>query len=240
VTAVWSLPAAALLCAGALAGANAWAQAAPRGTAQAPVSAASADDPTHAARREIERLKREQRRLLAQLRREIAQLPVSNLAREDLSPEDSAREIRRRELVQSLAEFEKRVKDEDRVLSRTRYLSAVSARGDYLAYYNRMCHKIERQGTADFPTDKDQKLYGTLVMNITINVQGEFVKAEVVRASESRVLDERAVAIVRAAAPFGPFNAGMRREADQIVVTSKFRFVHEEGQASHSKGCQSK
>jgi protein TonB len=51
------------------------------------------------------------------------------------------------------------------------------------------------------------------------------VAAEVVRPSESRVLDQRAVAIVHGAGPYGPFNAQMRQQADQIVVTSRFRFT---------------
>ena len=38
-----------------------------------------------------------------------------------------------------------------------------------------------------------------------------------------------AVAIVRAAAPFGPFTPAMRAQADQIVVTSRFRFTRDEG-----------
>ena len=53
--------------------------------------------------------------------------------------------------------------------------------------------------------------------------------AEVVRPSKSRVLDKRAVAIVRAASPFGAFTPAMRKQADQIVVTSRFRFTREEG-----------
>jgi protein TonB len=43
------------------------------------------------------------------------------------------------------------------------------------------------------------------------------------------VLDRRAIAIVRAAAPFGRFTPEMRRQADQIVVTSRFRFTRDEG-----------
>ena len=39
----------------------------------------------------------------------------------------------------------------------------------------------------------------------------------------------QAVAIVLAAAPFGPFNAQMSQQADQIVVTSRFRFTREDG-----------
>ena len=54
-------------------------------------------------------------------------------------------------------------------------------------------------------------------------------ETEVVRPSKSRVLDQQAVAIVHASAPFGPFNASMRRQADQIVVTSRFRFTREDG-----------
>ena len=50
------------------------------------------------------------------------------------------------------------------------------------------------------------------------------------------MLDQRALAIVRAAAPFGPFTAAMRREADQIVVTSRFRFTREDGFEARAMG----
>jgi len=50
-----------------------------------------------------------------------------------------------------------------------------------------------------------------------------------VRPSKSRVLDQRALAIVRAASPFGPFSAAMRQQADQIVITSRFRFTRDDG-----------
>ena len=36
-------------------------------------------------------------------------------------------------------------------------------------------------------------------------------------------------AIVHAAAPFGPFSTAMRAQADQIVVTSRFRFTRDDG-----------
>jgi protein TonB len=64
---------------------------------------------------------------------------------------------------------------------------------------------------------------------VTIDAAGRVVDAEIVRPSNSRLLDRRAVAIVFAAAPFGRFSDPMRRQADQIVVTSRFRFTREEG-----------
>jgi protein TonB len=66
-------------------------------------------------------------------------------------------------------------------------------------------------------------------MNVTIDNHGRVVEAEIVRPSNLRALDQRALAIVRAAAPFGPFNAAMRKQADQIVITSRFRFTRDDG-----------
>ncbi|MBL8343250.1 MAG: energy transducer TonB, partial [Rubrivivax sp.] len=81
----------------------------------------------------------------------------------------------------------------------------------------------------DFPTYQGQKLYGELVMNVTVDATGQVVETEIVRPSRSRVLDAKAMSIVRAAAPFGGFNAPMRAQADQIVVTARFRFTRDEG-----------
>ena len=59
--------------------------------------------------------------------------------------------------------------------------------------------------------------------------QGHLLSTTGDQHGRSRLLDRRAVAIVHAAAPFGAFSAGMRKQADQIVVTSRFRFTREEG-----------
>ena len=53
--------------------------------------------------------------------------------------------------------------------------------------------------------------------------------AATVRGSGSKILDRRAVAIVVAAGPYGRFNPAMRRNADQLVITSRFRFTREDG-----------
>ena len=61
-------------------------------------------------------------------------------------------------------------------------------------------------------------------MVLTVDAAGRVVEAEVVQPSHSKLLDKRAVAIVRAAAPFGAFTTAMRREADQLVIASRFKF----------------
>jgi protein TonB len=49
-----------------------------------------------------------------------------------------------------------------------------------------------------------------------------------VESSGNRTLDRRAEAIARSAAPFGRFNAAMRRQAEQIMVVSRFKFTRDE------------
>ena len=130
-------------------------------------------------------------------------------------------------MIQLLAEIEKRI-NEDNVRPRKRYISPATREEVYALYYDSLRRKIEARGTRNFPENAGRKLYGELTMNVTVDAEGRVLETEVVRASSSKVLDRRAVAIVRASAPFGPFTSAMRRMADQLVVTSRFRFTREE------------
>jgi len=162
------------------------------------------------------------------VRREIALLPPPDPSRDAGNPEERAREERRRQLLQLLAEIEKRVNEEN-ARPKKRYISPSTREADYAIYYDGLRRKIEERGTRDFPEQNGKKLYGELTMNITVDVNGRVVEADIVRHSTSRLLDRRALAIVRAAAPFGAFTADMRKQADQIVVTSRFRFTRDDG-----------
>ena len=95
----------------------------------------------------------------------------------------------------------------------------------YALYYDALRRKIEERGTRNFPTYQGEKLYGELLMNFTIDATGRVRHVEVVNPSKNPELDRRALAIVQTAAPFGPFTEDMLREADEIVVTSRFRFT---------------
>ena len=193
-----------------------------------PAATVEVGDALEDSRQRIERLQNEQQQLLAQIRREIALLPPPAPSRDAGPPEDREREQRRRQLLRLLAEIEKRVNDEN-ARPKKRYISPATREADYAIYYDGLRRRIEERGTRDFPEYQGKKLYGELTMNITIDADGRVVEADIVRASNSRVLDRRAMAIVRAAAPFGQFTADMRRQTDQIVVTSRFRFTRDEG-----------
>ncbi len=180
------------------------------------------------ARRQIQQLQEQQQQILAQIRRELAVLPPPDPARDAGTPEAREQEERRKQLLRQLAAIEKRVNEEN-ARPKKRYVSPATQEAVYALYYDSLRRKIEDRGTRDFPEHQGKKLYGELIMNITVDAEGRVVEADVIQRSQSRMLDRRAIAIVQAAAPYGNFTSAMRREADQIVVTSRFKFTREEG-----------
>jgi periplasmic protein TonB len=185
-------------------------------------------DSSEETHRQIEQLRETQLQLLAQVKQELALLPTPDPRRDQGTPEDRAQEERRRQLVQLLAEIEKRINEEN-ARPKKRYISPATREEIYAQYYDQLRRKVEERGTRDFPEFQGKKLYGELTMNVTVDAEGRLIEAEVVRPSQSKVLDRRALAIVRAAAPFGAFSPLMRRKADELVITSRFRFTRDDG-----------
>ncbi len=183
-----------------------------------------ADQETHVM---IEKLQQAQEQLLTVVRRELAMLPAPDPIREQGTPQQQADEERRRQLLQLLAEIEKRV-NEDNVRPRRRYISPATKEKAYAQYYDHLRRKVEDRGTRNFPVHQGQKLYGDLTMNVTVDASGKVVDASIIHSSGSAILDRYAMAIVNAASPYGDFTPAMRREADELVITSRFRFTRNE------------
>ncbi|WP_088285462.1 energy transducer TonB [Ideonella sp. A 288] len=200
-----------------------------RATSPLPASAqVELGDSTDDSRRRVDQLQEQQRQLLAQVRREMALLPPPDPQRETGNPTERDQDERRRQLLKLLAEIEKRINEEN-ARPKKRYISPATREEVYAIYYDHLRRRIEDRGTRDFPEHRGRKLYGELTMNITVDTRGRVVETEIVRGSGTRLLDQRAMAIVRAASPFGQFTVPMRQHADQIVVTSRFRFTREDG-----------
>ena len=176
-----------------------------------------------AMQRQIEALKLQQMRLLTQLQQELSALTQENAGENAQAPERQARQERRQQLTRQLAQIEPRV-EKTQGGPRKRYLSPATREAVYALYYDKLRRTIETRGTLNFPQVGGQKLYGQLSMVITVDGRGQLVQTEVVKSSGQPLLDQRAVAIVRSAAPFDAFSANMRRQADQIVVVTRFQF----------------
>ena len=199
-----------------------------RATSPLPPSAQTEyGDANEETRKQIEQMQQTQQQLLTQVRRELAMLPATEPLRDQGTPEEREQEDRRRQLIEVLAEIEKRINEEN-ARPKKRYISPATHEAVYALYYDQLRRKIEERGTRDFPESHGHKLYGELTMNVTVDAEGRVVDTEVVRSSGSKILDRRAVAIVNAAAPYGRFDPAMRKNADQLVITSRFRFTREE------------
>jgi len=199
-----------------------------RATSPLPYSALTAiGDDLEEAQRKMDRMLEQQTQLLAQVRNHMAHLPEPDPREASDSSEEGEQEEKRRQLQKLLAELEKRINEEN-ARPRKRYVSpAVMARLDAL-YYDILRRKIEEKGTQNFPEHQGQKLYGELIMLVTVNHDGNVLETEVLQSSGNRLLDSRAQAIARAAGPFGHFGRAMRAQADQIALISRFKFTREQ------------
>lgn len=199
-----------------------------RATSPLPYSAlTSIGDDLEEAQRRMDQMLEQQTQLLAQVRQQLAVLPRPDPRKASEHADNQAQEEKRRQLVKLLAEIEKRINEEN-ARPRKRYISPATREEVYAVYYDALRRKIEDKGTQNFPEQGGKKLYGELVMIVTVNHDGRVLDTEVAQGSGNRQLDRRAEAIARAAGPFGHFGPAMRAKADQIAVVSRFKFTREQ------------
>ena len=200
-----------------------------RATSPLPPSALTElGDANEETKKQIEQLQETQQQLLTQIRREMALLPATDPLRDQGTPDEREQEDRRRQRIELLAEIDKRINEEN-ARPKKRYISPATREEVYALYYDQLRSKVEDRGTRNFPENQGRKLYGELTMSVTIDAVGRVIETEIVRGSGSKVLDRRAIAIVNAAAPYGRFTTAMRKNADQLVITSRFKFTRDEG-----------
>lgn len=198
-----------------------------RATSPLPPSAASeVGTDMGAMQRQIDALRQQQLRLLTQLQQELSALTQAPDGTHLDAPERQARQERQQQLRRALAQIEPSVA-KTQGGPRQRFIGPATQEAVYALYYDKLRRTIETRGTLNFPQVGGQKLYGQLTMVITVNARGRLVRTEVARPSGQPLLDQRALAIVRSAAPFEAFSANMRRQADQIVVVTRFQFSQE-------------
>ena len=199
-----------------------------RATSPMPYSALTAvGDDFEEKQRQLDAMQEQQHQLLTQLRQQVAALPPMDPRLNAENPAKESQEEKRLQLIKMLAEIEKRINAEN-ARPKKRYISPATKEAVYAVYYDALRRKVEDKGTENFPESKGQKLYGELVLVLTVNHDGRVLSSEVVEGSGNRMLDTRAEAIARAAGPYGHFGPAMRTKADQIAVVSRFLFTRDQ------------
>ena len=86
--------------------------------------------------------------------------------------------------------------------------------------------KVERVGDVNYPqAARDQRIYGTLVVTVSIKSDGTLERVEINRSSGQRILDAAALRIVNLAAPYAPFPADIAKDTDIISITRTWMFT---------------
>ena len=86
--------------------------------------------------------------------------------------------------------------------------------------------KIERIGNLNYPeAARSQKLYGSLVLTVSIRSDGTLENVEINHKSAHRVLDAAAMKIVEMSAPYAPFPPDIKRDTDILTITRTWTFA---------------
>ena len=86
--------------------------------------------------------------------------------------------------------------------------------------------KVERVGNLNYPEAARQlKLYGNLILTVSIRADGSVEKVVIERSSGNRVLDAAATRIVEMAAPYSAFPADIRRDTEILDITRTWTFA---------------
>jgi protein TonB len=132
------------------------------------------------------------------------------------------------------AELAKRLQTDGRG-PRRKVLTGTTAKAvSFAHYYDAMRQKIEAYGSAFFPRANGRPLYGSLIIVVSVDAQGNITNnaqgkdgVSIGRSSGNAELDRQALAIVRASAPFGAFPSEMRKQIDVLDWVSTFEFTRE-------------
>jgi len=109
---------------------------------------------------------------------------------------------------------------------RRRFVGARTQEFRFAQYIEDWRIKIERVGELNYPqAARDQRLYGTLVVTVSIKADGSLENAEINRSSGVRILDQAALRIVRLGAPFAPFPPDIAKDTDILSITRTWTFT---------------
>jgi periplasmic protein TonB len=176
---------------------------------------------------QLQNLELQQQMLLSQIKKQLAALPPIDPREVANKAEQMEREEKRRQLIKLLAEIERRIQMQN-AKPKKRYVSPSVREEVYAVYYDEVRRSIEDRGTQRFPQARGQKLYGELTMSVTINYNGAIVETRIEQSSGNDILDKQSRSIVHSAGPFKKFPKEMRRQSDQIVIVSLFKFTRDE------------
>jgi protein TonB len=177
--------------------------------------------------RRVQELEAAQKRMLTQAKSvrtvaaakaaDLQPAPAPSVSGLDLA--ESARAMARLEgeIAKSTDEYAKR--------PRKRFIGARTEEYRFAQYIEDWRMKIERVGTLNYPEAARGKLYGSLVLTVSIGADGSVGRIDINRSSGHKLLDDAARRIVQMASPYSPFPPDIRRDTDVLEITRTWYFT---------------
>jgi len=181
------------------------------------------------AAKRVEQLERESRKLMTQAESQakVESAPSHPQPQPETPALPNTADLMQRSL--QIARLEAQISkdwDEYQKRPRRRFVGARTQEFRFARYIEDWRLKIERVGELNYPqAARDQKIYGSLVLTVSIKADGTLDKIEINRPSGQKVLDEAAIHIVRLAAPFSAFPADIAKDTDILSITRTWTFT---------------
>jgi len=181
--------------------------------------------------RRVQEMEAQQQKLLAELQAKTELRPEERrLEQPDPSPQPlqalSGADLAARAMAMARMEAEiARDVDDYNKRPRKKFVGARTQEYRFAQYIEDWRQKVERIGTLNYPEAARGKLYGSLVLSVSINHDGSLNRVDINRSSGYKVLDEAARRIVQMASPYSPFPPDIRRDTDILEITRTWYFT---------------
>ncbi|HWU84131.1 MAG TPA: TonB family protein [Rhodocyclaceae bacterium] len=180
------------------------------------------------AQRRVAELEAQQRQLLTQTKseRRVSNEHDTRAPQPDPVPPLSGADLARNAMA--IARLEGQISqqmDAYNKMPRKKFIGARTEEYRFAQYVEDWRQKVERIGNLNYPEAARGRLYGNLVLTLTIRSDGSLASVELNRSSGYPELDRAAQRIVRMAAPYAAFPEAIRRDTDELVITRTWSFT---------------
>jgi protein TonB len=177
--------------------------------------------------RRVQELEAAQHKMLTQAK-SLRNVSSSSTASEQPVPAPSVSGLDLMESARAMARLEgeiSKTSDEYSKRPRKKFIGARTEEYRFAQYIEDWRQKIERIGTMNYPEAARGKLYGSLVLTVSISADGSVTRIDINRSSGYKVLDDSARRIVQMASPYSPFPPDIRRDTDVLEITRTWNFT---------------
>jgi len=184
------------------------------------------------AQKRVEQLEQEVRRMMTQAKSSAAVVPAQTQPTPQAQPQPnvppslSEADIQRSLNLQRLEAAVAKQWEAYQKRPRRQFIGARAEEYRFARYVEDWRVKIERIGELNYPqAARDQKIYGSLMLSVSIKSDGSVERIELRRSSGHKVLDDAAINIVKMAAPYAPFPADIAKDTDIVDIIRTWRFT---------------